>query len=175
MGSICSKGSSDTEKLDEYDREKELNKSSVNSVAPASSKRGEFVVDVVGGGGLDGSLRPIARTTSQASSGFLIAASNEEKKSMVVEKPTNGHHQRRATTDMGSSRGHPEMSRIGSTPRGAKGEKDLAGWPSWLTSVAGDAIKGLVPRRAESFEKLDKVSSNFSWFFLFSLLQLWPF
>ncbi|KAG6656271.1 hypothetical protein I3843_04G010300 [Carya illinoinensis] len=158
MGSICSKGSSDNEKLDEYEREKELNKSSVNSVAPASSKRGEFFVDGVGGGGLDGSLRPMVRTTSQASLGFLIAASNEEKKSMVVERPTNGHI--RATTDMGSSGGHPEMSRIGSTPRGAKGEKDLARWPSWLTSVAGDAVKGLVPRRAESFEKLDKIGQG---------------
>lgn len=158
MGSICSKGSSDIEKLNEYEKEREFNKSSVKSVALASSKRGEFVIDVVGGGGIDGSLRPIVRTTSQASLGFLIAASNEENKRMVVERPTNGHHQRRATMDIGSGGGHPEMSRIFSTPRGAKGEEDLAGWPSWLTSVAGDAIKGLVPRRAESFEKLDKVS-----------------
>lgn len=31
------------------------------------------------------------------------------------------------------------------------------GWPSWLTDVAGDAIKDWTPRRANTFEKLDKV------------------
>ncbi|CAI9113162.1 OLC1v1013713C1 [Oldenlandia corymbosa var. corymbosa] len=30
------------------------------------------------------------------------------------------------------------------------------GWPTWLVAVAGDAIKGWTPRRASSFEKLDK-------------------
>ena len=31
-----------------------------------------------------------------------------------------------------------------------------AGWPAWLTSVAGEAVRGWVPRRADSFEKLEK-------------------
>lgn len=30
-------------------------------------------------------------------------------------------------------------------------------WPSWLVDVAGDAIKEWKPRRANTFEKLDKV------------------
>lgn len=30
-------------------------------------------------------------------------------------------------------------------------------WPSWLSEVAGDAIKDWTPRRANTFEKLDKV------------------
>ncbi|KAL1212473.1 putative serine/threonine-protein kinase [Cardamine amara subsp. amara] len=33
-------------------------------------------------------------------------------------------------------------------------------WPSWLASVAGEAIKGWVPRCAESFEKLDKIGQG---------------
>uniref|UniRef100_A0A6N2L4T6 Uncharacterized protein n=1 Tax=Salix viminalis TaxID=40686 RepID=A0A6N2L4T6_SALVM len=32
-----------------------------------------------------------------------------------------------------------------------------AGWPSWLATVAGEAIKGWLPRHADSFEKLDKL------------------
>lgn len=156
MGCICSKGASDKEKVDEYEREKEPNKSSVQLVAPAPSKREEFVVEV---GRIDGSFCRIAKTTSQLQLGSVNAANdNEEKKRMVVQKPTSGHHQRWATMDLGSSGGHPEMSRIVSMPNGAKGEQVAAGWPSWLTSVAGDAIKGLLPRRAESFQKLDKVS-----------------
>ncbi|KAM7475776.1 hypothetical protein LguiB_023019 [Lonicera macranthoides] len=31
------------------------------------------------------------------------------------------------------------------------------GWPSWLCTVAGDAIKDWPPRRASTFEKLDKI------------------
>ena len=41
--------------------------------------------------------------------------------------------------------------------KAAEGEYVAAGWPPWLASVAGEAIKGWVPRRADSFEKLDKV------------------
>jgi hypothetical protein len=52
----------------------------------------------------------------------------------------------------------PLMSRILSVPHSAGGHVD-AGWPLWLSSVAAEAIKGWVPRRADSFEKLDQVSS----------------
>ncbi|KAJ6776291.1 CELL DIVISION PROTEIN KINASE [Salix koriyanagi] len=48
---------------------------------------------------------------------------------------------------------HPGM---GSIPRATEGEQVAAGWPSWLAAVAGEAIKGWLPRRADSFEKLDK-------------------
>ncbi|KAJ8634083.1 hypothetical protein MRB53_027419 [Persea americana] len=33
-------------------------------------------------------------------------------------------------------------------------------WPSWLSAVAGDAIEGWKPRRADSFEKLDKIGQG---------------
>ncbi|GMJ11696.1 hypothetical protein like AT1G71530 [Hibiscus trionum] len=35
-----------------------------------------------------------------------------------------------------------------------------AEWPSWLASVAGEAVKGWKPRRAESFEKLEKIGEG---------------
>ena len=44
---------------------------------------------------------------------------------------------------------------------GTKTEPTSGEWPSWLASVAGEAIKGWVPRCADSYEKLDKVSSSF--------------
>ena len=50
---------------------------------------------------------------------------------------------------------HP---RSGAVPRNLEGEQVAAGWPSWLSQVAGEAIKGWIPRHAASFEKLDKVS-----------------
>lgn len=31
------------------------------------------------------------------------------------------------------------------------------GWPAWLCEVAGDAVNDWTPRRANTFEKLEKV------------------
>nr|XP_043629150.1 probable serine/threonine-protein kinase At1g54610 isoform X2 [Erigeron canadensis] len=52
---------------------------------------------------------------------------------------------------------HPAMGNI---PRATEGEQVAAGWPPWLAVVAGEAIKGWVPRRADSFEKLDKIGQG---------------
>ncbi|XP_057429415.1 probable serine/threonine-protein kinase At1g09600 isoform X2 [Lotus japonicus] len=54
----------------------------------------------------------------------------------------------------------PKVSRIFSVTRGERGAQVLAGWPSWLTAVAGEAISGWIPRRADSFEKLDKIGQG---------------
>ena len=50
-------------------------------------------------------------------------------------------------------------------PRQTEGEQVAAGWPAWLSAVAGESIKGWIPRKADTFEKLDKVScSMMRWF-----------
>lgn len=43
---------------------------------------------------------------------------------------------------------------------------DPSGWPLWLSAVAGDALSGWLPRRATSFQKLEKVSIGFLRFLL---------
>ncbi|CAH9116908.1 unnamed protein product [Cuscuta epithymum] len=43
---------------------------------------------------------------------------------------------------------------------GVDGAQVAAGWPSWLTAVAGEAINGWVPRKADSFQKLDKIGQG---------------
>ena len=57
-----------------------------------------------------------------------------------------------------SSRPNPRLSNL---PKHVHGEQVAAGWPSWLSAVAGEAINGWTPRRADSFEKLDKVPGFF--------------
>ncbi|WOL12617.1 putative serine/threonine-protein kinase [Canna indica] len=37
---------------------------------------------------------------------------------------------------------------------------DGSGWPAWLVAVAGDALRGWTPRRADSFRKLAKIGSG---------------
>ncbi|KAG0484652.1 hypothetical protein HPP92_008543 [Vanilla planifolia] len=49
---------------------------------------------------------------------------------------------------------------IGSIPKALEGEQVVAGWPAWLAAVAGEAIRGWVPRKADSFEKLDKIGQG---------------
>ena len=41
--------------------------------------------------------------------------------------------------------------------RFVEAEQNAAGWPPWFTSVAGEAIQGWVPLKADSYERLDKV------------------
>lgn len=53
-----------------------------------------------------------------------------------------------------SGRPNPRLS---NPPKNVHGEQVAAGWPSWLSAAAGEAINGWTPRRADTFEKLDKV------------------
>ncbi|KAI5081024.1 hypothetical protein GOP47_0004207 [Adiantum capillus-veneris] len=55
---------------------------------------------------------------------------------------------------------HLENPRLGNLPKHHEGEQVSAGWPAWLSAVAGEAIRGWVPRRADSFEKLDKIGQG---------------
>ncbi|KAL8150648.1 hypothetical protein V2J09_020456 [Rumex salicifolius] len=50
--------------------------------------------------------------------------------------------------------------RLGNLHKYVEGEQVAAGWPAWLSAVAGEAIQGWVPFRAESFEKLEKIGQG---------------
>ncbi|CAM0884449.1 unnamed protein product [Alopecurus aequalis] len=39
-------------------------------------------------------------------------------------------------------------------------KKDATGWPLWLSTAAGDALDGWVPRSADAFHKLQKIGSG---------------
>ncbi|KAI3815625.1 hypothetical protein L1987_15302 [Smallanthus sonchifolius] len=45
-------------------------------------------------------------------------------------------------------------------PKALEGQQVVAGWPSWLAAVAGEAVNGWLPRRADSFQKLDKIGQG---------------
>lgn len=47
--------------------------------------------------------------------------------------------------------------RLGFSQRFVEAEQTAAGWPSWLSTVAGEAIQGWIPLKADCFEKLEKV------------------
>lgn len=47
--------------------------------------------------------------------------------------------------------------RLSNPPKHLRGEQVAAGWPPWLTAVCGEALNGWIPRKADTFEKIDKV------------------
>ncbi|CAJ1956588.1 unnamed protein product [Sphenostylis stenocarpa] len=52
---------------------------------------------------------------------------------------------------------HPGLGRV---PKGLEGEQVAAGWPTWLSSVAGEAIQGWIPRSADTFERFGKIGQG---------------
>ncbi|CAK9143102.1 unnamed protein product [Ilex paraguariensis] len=50
--------------------------------------------------------------------------------------------------------------RLSNPTKNKQGEQVAAGWPSWLSVVVGEAIEGWLPRRADSFEKIDKIGQG---------------
>ncbi|KAL3537905.1 hypothetical protein ACH5RR_001271 [Cinchona calisaya] len=50
--------------------------------------------------------------------------------------------------------------RLSNPPKHKYGEQVAAGWPSWLSAHVGEAIDGWLPRRADTFEKIDKIGSG---------------
>lgn len=92
----------------------------------------------------------------QGNGAIKLSAQDLERRDKKNQHQQQHQHQRRSGSGEVGYIYHPRLSR--DVPRGMQGEQVAAGWPVWLTSVAGEAIRGWVPRRADSFEKLDKVS-----------------
>ncbi|KAG6505326.1 hypothetical protein ZIOFF_037681 [Zingiber officinale] len=80
------------------------------------------------------------------------AVARQEEKEQV-ERPAGERQSRRRR-----SRPDPRLS----NPSGhLHGEQVAAGWPPWLAHAAGESLQGWTPRRADSFEKIDKARANF--------------
>ncbi|KAK8516187.1 hypothetical protein V6N12_013594 [Hibiscus sabdariffa] len=69
------------------------------------------------------------------------------------ERPRKQKQKARHTGDFPASIPAPERRR---TPS----DLNQQGWPSWLMAVAGEAIRDWTPRRANTFEKLDKIGQG---------------
>ncbi|GAU11581.1 hypothetical protein TSUD_345720 [Trifolium subterraneum] len=68
-----------------------------------------------------------------------------------VQQPSQGGESRRR------SKANPRLS---NPPKHLHGEQVAAGWPPWLTAVCGEALSGWIPRKADTFEKIDKIGQG---------------
>ncbi|KAI4338503.1 hypothetical protein MLD38_023553 [Melastoma candidum] len=116
--------------------------------------------------GKEASTRRVERERSERNEGVgevRAKVSNRE----VIDEVGNGGVNRRADDVGGAVRPRTERRRssrpnprLSNPPRNVHGEQVAAGWPAWLSEVAGEAIRGWIPRRADSFEKLDKIGQG---------------
>uniref|UniRef100_A0A0D9VH58 [RNA-polymerase]-subunit kinase n=1 Tax=Leersia perrieri TaxID=77586 RepID=A0A0D9VH58_9ORYZ len=108
----------------------------------------------------DSKSKPNSNSTSNETAAttapvVVIASLNKSYSSAAAAPPT---HHRRATVDADPAPGPIPIP--GGVPQGFSGEHVIAGWPSWLTSVAGEVVAGWLPRRADTFERLDKIGQG---------------
>uniref|UniRef100_A0A5B6YXR8 Protein kinase domain-containing protein n=1 Tax=Davidia involucrata TaxID=16924 RepID=A0A5B6YXR8_DAVIN len=112
-------------------------------------------------------LRVQRVTSLRREEGYRVKdrSDGNDGRAMLIDKQANGSvrlhgenfERKREKTDYIVAPHHPGM---GSIPKATEGEQVAAGWPAWLAAVAGEAISGWVPRRADSFEKLDKIGQG---------------
>ncbi|XP_020246185.1 probable serine/threonine-protein kinase At1g54610 [Asparagus officinalis] len=153
MGCICSKGINKNEIVAEASSIRESATKSLPRVATPSKKEEDVEAN------------PIAKAAS------LRCQSKKVKENAVIvpigstKRISNGH-QRSITVDdrvndedLSSRRGNRGLV-VEDASDGVSLEHSNAGWPPWLTLVAAEAIKGWLPRRADSFEKLDKIGQG---------------
>ncbi|KAJ4914991.1 putative serine/threonine-protein kinase [Raphanus sativus] len=139
MGCNCSKGTRSNANIDKASKKKKK-KSLPSSKANigGSEERASF----------------ININSKEAALGLLIPSDDAETKS------SRSVFQRQLTTEttkVGALLQPPKMTRISNGERGAQ---VVAGWPSWLASVAGEAINGWIPRKADSFERMEKIGQG---------------
>ncbi|XVF68288.1 hypothetical protein PTKIN_Ptkin10aG0193000 [Pterospermum kingtungense] len=165
MGCICSKGT----RANDYVQNNHGKKDKAHKDTGKTTKRlsvssgGDNVVVEADATAL---LISNEQPNHNAGSAPSSSSSDEENKAAlaVVErsKRTPSQLQRWSTMEAGmwGGQGQPRMSRIMGSTGGNRGAQVVAGWPSWLAAVAGEAINGWIPRRADSFEKLEKIGQG---------------
>ncbi|KAH9623355.1 hypothetical protein KSS87_000326 [Heliosperma pusillum] len=50
--------------------------------------------------------------------------------------------------------------RLGNLSKYVEREQVAAGWPAWLSAVAGEAVQGWLPLRVDNYEKLEKIGQG---------------
>lgn len=183
MGCICSKGISESELLEGKRSKSSIKRLKKRLVSSSKSKREEAAVGdadtSVGNDGSRARLIPEPEEEAVATPLPLLLIEREEEEeeekeevevavAAVDRSRTEGVGQHRfvggdverSSKVVAAVNGVEPPKLIATVPNGFDVEHVAAGWPSWLVTVAGEAVKGWLPRRAESFEKLDKIGQG---------------
>ncbi|XP_022748937.1 probable serine/threonine-protein kinase At1g54610 [Durio zibethinus] len=154
MGCMSSKSAAVEDSLENH-KERLTRKGSLDKLVPqATSSRREEVVrskDKYDGGDVKVLL------IDERTSGSNRFCYNDQVEKRIIDKFDVNEKNKVEKCEITVSGHHPGPRRM---LHGIEGEQVAAGWPSWLVAVAGEAIKGWIPRRANTFEKLDKIGEG---------------
>ncbi|XP_058218057.1 probable serine/threonine-protein kinase At1g54610 [Rhododendron vialii] len=112
-------------------------------------------------------LRAPRAASSRREEGYRVKdrLDSSDGRAMLIDKQVNGSIRLHGENferkrEKGAYAVATHYPGLGNIPKASEGEQVAAGWPPWLSAVAGEAIRGWVPRRADSFEKLDKIGQG---------------
>ncbi|KAK2981366.1 hypothetical protein RJ640_003326, partial [Escallonia rubra] len=95
------------------------------------------------------------------SGGLVVELEKEKNGSKRKKRPESGSELGESGRASSNGGGSESVSfRLGNLQKYVEGEQVAAGWPAWLSAVAGEAIHGWVPLKSESFEKLEKIGQG---------------
>ncbi|CAN8269670.1 unnamed protein product [Cochlearia groenlandica] len=101
--------------------------------------------------------------TKTQSTSVVVASACEDVMNNVNQREENGFvvadTKVRKRRKGERKRSNPDPRRS-NPPMNLLGEQVAAGWPSWLSEVCGEALSGWLPRKADSFEKIEKIGSG---------------
>ncbi|WCJ25663.1 Protein kinase superfamily protein [Euphorbia peplus] len=92
------------------------------------------------------------------------ASSRRRKDDVVQDRSGSGHGNggqlKRVRRRSSGGFSGPISFKFGFSQRNVAAEQIAAGWPSWLSSAAAEAIHGWVPLKADAFVKLEKIGQG---------------
>ncbi|KAF7805171.1 putative serine/threonine-protein kinase [Senna tora] len=94
------------------------------------------------------SVRKADRNVVELQNGGSQKEEKDADDEVQVQRPRGGRRR---------SKPNPRQS---NPPKHLRGEQVAAGWPPWLTAVCGEALSGWIPRKADTFEKIDKIGQG---------------
>ena len=97
----------------------------------------------------------VTKTETIQTTSVVVASASTSEEVVKNHKEENGTRERKPRGERRrSSKPDPRRS---NPPKNLLGEQVAAGWPPWLSEVCGEALNGWLPRKADSFEKIEKV------------------
>ncbi|KAH0905122.1 hypothetical protein HID58_044625 [Brassica napus] len=100
----------------------------------------------------------VTKTETIQTTSVVVASASTSEEVVKNHKEENGTRERKPRGERRrSSKPDPRRS---NPPKNLLGEQVAAGWPPWLSEVCGEALNGWLPRKADSFEKIEKIGSG---------------
>ncbi|XP_045813426.1 probable serine/threonine-protein kinase At1g54610 [Trifolium pratense] len=96
-------------------------------------------------------------STSRVEESVVEVQNGEKVNVKEKEEKSDGDGVQRPKGERRRSKPNPRLS---NPSKHLQGEQVAAGWPSWLTAVCGEALNGWTPRKADTFEKIDKIGQG---------------